>query len=97
MKTKFLAFCNWAQANWLALVIFLTIVWMLFLCAVSFSWLYGYWSNGLYGTKFEIASCWTGISAILAGFGAILGLASAAWAKYHTDSKFNTKEGEMPT
>ncbi|MBU2704148.1 hypothetical protein Ga0466249_005302, partial [Sporomusaceae bacterium BoRhaA] len=32
MKNKFIRFCNWAQANWLALVIFLTIIWMMFLC-----------------------------------------------------------------
>ena len=30
---------------------------------VLLSWLYGYWSNGLWGTKFEINSCWQGISA----------------------------------
>lgn len=96
MKNKFLSFCNWAQANWLALVIFLTVIWMMFLCVVGFSWLYGFWSNGLRGTKFDLASCWQGIGAIMLGFGSILGLAKAGWTVYRTDSELNSKPGEKP-
>lgn len=91
-----IAFSKWAQANWLVLVVLLTIFWMVFLCSVAFSWLYGYWANALRGTHFEIASCWTGVGAIAAAFGAILSLAGAGWAKYHTDSKFNTVQGQKP-
>lgn len=94
LMNKILIFAGWAQANWLALVVIMTIIWMLFLCAVAFSWLFGYWSNALNDTHFEIGSCWTGIGAIGVAFGSILSLAGAAWAKYHTDSKFN--QGDKP-
>lgn len=96
MKSRFMKFCSWAQANWLALVIFLTVVWMLFLCIVAFSWLYGFWANGLYGTHFDLGSCWQGIGAIMLGFGSILGLAKAAWTKYQADSEHNTLPGHAP-
>ena len=66
---------------------------MCFLALVMLSWLYGYWSNGLYGTKFEINSCWQGLAGIVTGLG---GLAAMA-AKYYVDSKYNSGEGEMPT
>lgn len=95
LKEKFVAACNWAQEYWLALVVFLTLIWMAFLCAVAASWIYGYWSNGLYCTKFELSSCWTGIAAILAGFASILALAKAAWTKYKTDSELNSPVGEF--
>lgn len=52
------------------------------------SWLYGYWSNGLYGTKFEIDSCWQGLSACGVG---LIGL-----FKWLVDSSKNSPEGEFP-
>lgn len=52
------------------------------------SWVYGYWSNGLYGTKFEIDSCWQGLSA--SGVG-LIGL-----FKWLVDSTKNSPEGEFP-
>lgn len=55
---------------------------------VLVSWLYGYWSNGLYGTRFEINSCWQGISA--AGMG-LVGL-----FKWMVDSTKNSPPGEYP-
>ena len=60
MKDKIFRFSNWAQANWLALIIFMVIVMLLFVCLIMFSWLYGYWSNALYNTKFDLSSCWSG-------------------------------------
>ena len=65
---------------------------MCFLALVMLSWLYGYWSNGLFGTKFEINSCWQGLAGIVTGLG---GLAAMA-AKYYVDSKYNSSTGEMP-
>ena len=65
---------------------------MMFLALVMLSWLYGYWSNGLFGTKFEINSCWQGLAGIVTGLG---GLAAMA-AKYYVDSKYNSVRGEMP-
>ena len=65
---------------------------MFFLALVMLSWLYGYWSNGLYGTKFEINSCWQGLAGIVTGLG---GLAAMA-AKYYVDSRYNSNNGVMP-
>lgn len=90
MKNKILQFSNWAQANWLALIILLIILMMLFVCAIMFSWLYGYWSNALYNTKFDLSSCWSGITVVVTGLGGVAALAKAAWTKYSTDSQYNT-------
>ena len=62
------------------------------LALVMLSWLFGYWSNGLYGTHFEINSCWQGLAGIVTGLG---GLATMA-AKYYIDSKYNSNNGEKP-
>ena len=59
---------------------------------VMLSWMFGYWSNGLYGTHFEINSCWQGLAGIVTGLG---GLATMA-AKYYIDSKYNSNNGEKP-
>lgn len=56
---------------------------------VLFSWVYGYWSNGMYGTRFEINSCWQGISACGVG---LIGL-----FKWLVDSTKNSPSGEYPS
>ncbi|WP_196595088.1 hypothetical protein [Pectinatus frisingensis] len=56
---------------------------------VLFSWVYGYWSNGLYGTKFQIDSCWQGISAC--------GMGLVGLFKWLIDSSKNSVPGEFPT
>ena len=53
------------------------------------SWTYGYWSNGLYGTKFQIDSCWQGISACGVG---LIGL-----FKWLIESVYNSPKGQSPT
>ncbi|WP_196595696.1 hypothetical protein [Pectinatus frisingensis] len=55
---------------------------------VLFSWVYGYWSNGLYGTKFQIDSCWQGISACGVG---LVGL-----FKWLIDSTHNSPKEQFP-
>lgn len=52
-------------------------------------WGIGYFCNALYGTKFELASCW-------AGFSAIGGAGVLAAVKYCTDSFKNTEDGVAP-
>ena len=69
---------------------------MLFLGLVLFSWLYGYWSNGIYGTHFEINSCWQGLGGIVAGLGGVATLAGSQYAKYYLDSRYNSEEGKHP-
>lgn len=96
LKQKLVRFSAWAQANWLALVVFMVLLMLLFVCAVMVSWLYGYWSNALYGTKFDLASCWSGITVVVTGLGGVAALAKAAWTKYGMDSKYNSAAGETP-
>lgn len=96
MKKRFKEISSWAQKNWLAIIILLSVCMMSFLCLVMFSWIYGYWSNALTGTKFELGSCWQGISVVVAGLGGIVALAKACWTKYGMDSKFNSAAGSRP-
>lgn len=74
----------------------LIIVMMIFLCLVMASWLAGYWANALWGYKFEIGSCWQGVTAVVAGLGGVAALAGSAWAKHWIDSKYNSEIGEQP-
>ena len=97
MKKRILEFAEWAQANWLALVIFMVILMLLFVCAIMFSWLFGYWSNALRGTKFDLNSCWSGITVVITGLGGVAALAKAAWTKYNADSQYNTPPGSYST
>ncbi|MDR3591591.1 MAG: hypothetical protein P4N41_18195 [Negativicutes bacterium] len=52
-------------------------------------WAIGYFGNGLFGTKFDLASCWAGVSAL--GAGGVL-----AAIKYCADSWPNSDKGKMP-
>lgn len=96
MKNKITALGQWGQKHWLQLIIIMSIVMMIFLCAVMVSWLVGYWANALYGMCFELSSCWSGISVVVTGMAGIVALAGACWTKYHTDSKFNSPSGIPP-
>ena len=96
MKDKIIRFGSWCETNWLPLVIILALIMMVFLVLVLLSWLFGYWSNGLRGTHYEINSCLTGIGAVCTGIATVVGLAKAAWTKYGYDSKYNTPQGMPP-
>jgi len=56
---------------------------------VLFSWVFGYWSNGLYGTKFQIESCWTGLSSCGVGLVGVF--------KWLIDSTKNSPPNVFPT
>lgn len=96
MKNKITALGQWGQKHWLQLIIIMSIVMMIFLCVVMVSWLVGYWANALCGMRFELSSCWSGISVVVTGMAGIVALAGACWTKYHTDSKFNSPSGIPP-
>lgn len=96
MKNKIIRFGRWAEKNWLQIIIVLGVLMMVFLCLILTSWLIGYWANALYGMKFELNSCWAGVSAVAAGIVTIVGLAKAAWTKYGYDSRYNTPSGKPP-
>ncbi len=53
------------------------------------SWGIGYYANALFGCKFELQSCWSGLSTVFS-----TGVLAAI--KYIADSKFNSREGELP-
>ena len=74
----------------------LVTVMMCFLGMVMFSWLFAFWSNGLAGTKFDLGSCWQGISAVVAGMTGVAALAGSQYARYYLDSRYNSGEGEKP-
>ncbi|WP_288844064.1 hypothetical protein [uncultured Megasphaera sp.] len=97
MRDKVQQFGNWAEAHWLALVIIMVTCMLGFLLLVLLSWLIGYWANAIYHMSFELESCWSGVAAIGTGLGSVAALATAAWAKYHTDSKYNSDDGNPPT
>lgn len=96
MKKKIIALGQWGQKHWLQLIIIMSILMMIFLCLVLFSWLVGYWSNALRGTHFELMSCWSGVTAVGGGIATVVGLGKACWTKYGYDSRFNTPAGAMP-
>lgn len=97
MRDKVQQFGQWAESHWLALVIIMVTCMLGFLLLVLLSWLIGYWTNAIYHTSFELESCWSGVAAIGTGLGSVAALATAAWAKYHTDSKYNSGDGNPPT
>lgn len=96
MKEKILILAEWVQAYWLALICFLTIIWCLFLFLLAGTWWIAFLLNGLYGYKFELNSCWQGVTVAGVALGSIFALAKAAWTKYDTDSKNNSAEQQMP-
>ena len=53
------------------------------------SWWVGYICNGLFGTKFDLKSCWDGFTA-LSGAGVLSAI------KYVMDSWKNSNDGEKP-
>jgi hypothetical protein len=52
-------------------------------------WSVGYWANALYGTKFDLRSCWDGFTT-LGGAGVL------AMMKYVMDSWKNSNDGDNP-
>ena len=68
--------------NWVGVVICMVIALFIF-------WAFGFMSNALFNTKFELSSCWAGVAAISTAGVVSLG-------KYWTDSKHNSPASEMP-
>lgn len=87
---------QWGQKHWLQLIIIMSILMMVFLFLVLFSWLFGYWSNALRGTHFELMSCWSGVTAVIGGIATVVGLGKACWTKLSIDSQYNSPIGRPP-
>lgn len=55
---------------------------------VLVSWGIGYYANALFGYKFQIESCWQGLTA--------LGLGGVGLLKWLIDSVHNSEKGDEP-
>lgn len=78
-------------------LVFLAGAWILLILTLwTLSILIGFWSNGIWGTKFELNVGITGIGTIAAAGATVYGIARAAVAKYQTDSRFNSPANEKP-
>ena len=73
---------NFIEKNWIIIIILAII--LLLLC-----WIIGYFSNGIYSTKFELSSVWQGILALSSG--GVIGI-----SKFFIDSKYNSDSGKSP-
>ena len=82
IKETITNFSEWAKPNFISIIIFLICYMLMFLGFVMFSWAFGYWANAFYGMKFELGSCWQGITVVVAGFGGVAGLAKYGLDKY---------------
>ncbi len=89
-------FSKWAERNHMSLIYGAGAVVLLLLTLWTLSILLGFWLNGLWGTKFELAIGNSGIATIATAGATIYGIARAAQAKYATDSKYNSNDKESP-
>ena len=96
MRDKVQQFGQWRESHRPAWGVSMD-TWMLGVpLMILLSWLIGYWANAIYHMSFELESCWSGVAAIGTGLGSVAALATTAWAKYHTDSKYNSDDGNPP-
>lgn len=78
-------------------LVYLAGAWVLLIFTLwSASLLFGFWANGIWGTKFELSIGMAGIGTIATAGATVYGIARAAQAKYMTDSRFNSPGGERP-
>lgn len=96
MIEKINKFCIWAESNLKSILILCSIVMIAFITIVLFSWLFGYFANGLYSYKFDLQSCWGGLTAVITGIGSILTIAGVNLVHKYIDSKYNSELGQMP-
>lgn len=86
----------WIKENSEVIAIIMLWLWAFMLSILLFSWLFGYWYNGMTSGKFEINSCWQGFTAVGSGLVASLGTLYMAWKRYNTDSELNSISGSPP-
>lgn len=96
MSARVVALAEWMEYHWIVVVIVMLALIMPWVFLILASWLYGFWANGIYGTKFDLGSCLSAVGVVVTALGGIATLAKAAWTKYDSDSKYNTAEGEAP-
>ena len=96
IKRRFINTTTWVRDHFDLCLFGSCIVLMTWLFLFAFSCFVGFWLNGLFGFKFEIMACVTGIGAITTGVGTLWVTAKGVMDKYRIDSELNSKQGEMP-
>lgn len=102
-KLKIEAFLSWVESHKKPLFYFAIFIYLMAIIAVLCLWALGYIANANFGKKYELQSCWAGVSAILAGMIPLGTMAATLWKqetestrKYMVDSEFNSIHGQMP-
>ena len=96
IKKRFVSTTTWMRSHYDLCVISAGAMLLMWLFLLMLSFLIGFWSNGLFGTRFEIGACITGIGAIATGVGTLWVTAKGVMDKYRIDSELNSKQGEKP-
>ena len=96
MKHRIAQLAKWSKAHASELVTLIGLLICVFVLFVLLSWGVGYYSNGLYGTRFDLGSVWQGLGACATAIGSLLTLAGVNLGKQYIDSKFNSPLGEKP-
>lgn len=78
---------DWLEEHAQAIAIWIAIYWAVMLSLVMFCWFFGYWYNGITQGKFDLASCWQGITAVLGGFASAVSVGLMGWARFNTNAK----------
>ena len=84
---------KWLETYWFSILLAVGLGWMLILFIVQLSWLYGYWYNGMTSGKFDLDSCWKGVTASLGGIASLVTTVAMAVMRFGNISKFNTVMG----
>jgi ascorbate-specific PTS system EIIC-type component UlaA len=68
--------------NWVGVILTMTLL----LFAI---FIFAFFRNGEYGAHYDLAACWSGVSAIAVA-------AATGYGKWWADSKYNTEQGKPP-
>lgn len=86
---------DWITTNWQALIIIAALVMVAFLCLILLSWLAGFWLQAIYGLHFDLASCWSGLAAVITGLGGLFAAGGLSVGTHYINSRYNSPDG-MP-
>lgn len=84
---------SWLKDNWELLISGIAIYVLIFSTLLGISWLFGYWYNGITSGKFEINSCWQGLTIVLVNVLTQIGLIVTSLTRYNTYSRYNSPMG----
>ena len=96
MKQRITEFGEWAEKNHMVLVYAAGALVLPLLFLLALSLLYGYWSNGLWGTHFELSVGFSGVTVLATAAATVYGIAKQANVKYRVDSELNSEPGKAP-